>query len=224
MRGGGTKKCVGYSDNPKFYGGGSERKVFIRKRGSNSYVFITHSVKRRFSVYSSVIAYLKKNSKKVIQGRKVELIILHYRKHGSSSSLEKAVLHSPNQDNQYEESSFTNLDCRVVASTHIFKSEDNNVIVDSELHLTCDGADEDEQEDISFLCVHDSSYFDEFALSIPKGKMNLSDEKTEEHKDHCYIERMSQLQNLDFFHNLDIEMDEESIQGLIEITLFNLDY
>ena len=106
----------------------------------------------------------------------------------------------------------------VVASPNMFISSDLNVIVDTELILTCDVADMEEEDDISHLCVHDLSYFDDFVLSRPKGDMNLCEEKTEEHCDHSYIGKMSELEILDLYYNFDIQMSEETLQRMIEIT------
>ena len=86
-----------------------------------------------------------------------------------------------NSDFHHKEIAMAELKSCVVASPNMFVSQDLNVLVDTELEVTCDIADMEEKDDISYLCVHDLSYFDDFILSKPKGDMNPTDEKTEEH-------------------------------------------
>jgi len=123
-----------------------------------------------------------------------------------------------NSDFHHKEIAMAELKTCVVASPNMFVSQDLNVLVDTELEVTCDIADMEEEDDISHLCVHDSSYFDDFVLSKPKGDMNPSDEKTEEHCDHSYIGKMSELEILDLYYNFDIQMSEETLQRMIEVT------
>jgi len=119
---------------------------------------------------------------------------------------------------EIEKQSVDELKSCVVASPNMFISSDLNVLVDTELELTCDTADMEMEDDMSHLCVHDLSYFDDFVLSKPKGDMNLSEEKTEEHCDHSYIGKMSELEILDLYYNFDIQMSEEMLQRMIEVT------
>ena len=123
-----------------------------------------------------------------------------------------------NSDFHHKEIAMAELKSCVVVSPNMFVSQDLNVLVDTELEVTCDIADMEEKDDISHLCVHDSSYFDDFVLSKPKGDMNPSDEKTEEHCDHSYIGKMSELEILDLYYNFDIQMSEETLQRMIEVT------
>ena len=123
-----------------------------------------------------------------------------------------------NSDFHLKEIAMAELTSCVVASPNMFVSQDLNVLVDTELEVTCDIADMEAEDDISHLCVHDSSYFDDFVLSKPKGDMNPSEEKTEEHCDHSYIGKMSELEILDLYYNFDIQMSEETLQRMIEVT------
>ena len=123
-----------------------------------------------------------------------------------------------NSDFHHKEIAMAELKSCVVASPNMFVSQDLNVLVDTELEVTCDIADMEEKDDISYLCVHDPSYFDDFVLSKPKGDMNPTDLKTEEHCDHSYIGKMSELEILDLYYNFDIQMSEETLQRMIEVT------
>ena len=123
-----------------------------------------------------------------------------------------------NSISHQKENSMVELKSSIVASPNMFVSQDLNTLVDTELELTCNITDIKEKNDISHLCIHDPSYFDDFVLSKPKGPKNPSDERTEEHCDHNYLGKMSELEILDLYYNLDIQMSEETIQRMIDIT------
>ena len=114
-----------------------------------------------------------------------------------------------------------------VASPNLYISSDRSVLVDTELGLARDlGQEEGGQEDrelVARLCVHDDNYipysrFRKCTDSDEDFEDEAKRDEEEEHKDHSYIGRLTELDLLDLYYDFDLKISDETLQRMINLT------
>ena len=114
-----------------------------------------------------------------------------------------------------------------VASPNLYVSSDRSVLVDTELELARDlGQEEARDEDrelLARLCVHDPTYIPYSRLrKCTDSDEDFEDEakrdEEEEHMDHSYIGRLTELDLLDLYYDFDLKISDETLQRMINLT------
>ena len=123
----------------------------------------------------------------------------------------------------------SDLETSIVASPNIFISSNFDLIVDNEVEVTTTNLNyENVSKDnlLEQLCVHDVTYisYSRFRKSIDN-EDDLKDEAKrnymDEHKDHSYISKLTELELLELHYNFnifDIKISSETSQRMISMT------
>ena len=123
----------------------------------------------------------------------------------------------------------SDLETSIVASPNIFISSNFDLIVDNEVEVTTTNLNyENVSKDnlLEQLCVHDVTYisYSRFRKSIDN-EDDLKDEAKrnymDEHKDHSYISKLTELELLELHYNFnifDIKISNETLQRMISMT------
>ena len=114
-----------------------------------------------------------------------------------------------------------------VASPNLYVSSDRSVLVDTELELARDlgqeEAGDEDRELLARLCVHDDTYIPYSRLrKCTDSDEDFEDEakrdEEEEHMDHSYIGRLTELDLLDLYYDFDLKISDETLQRMINLT------
>ena len=123
----------------------------------------------------------------------------------------------------------SDLETSIVASPNIFISSNFNLIVDNEVEVTTTDLnyDNDSKDNLlEQLCVHDVTYipYSRFRKSIDNEDDMKEDAKriyVDEHNDHNYISKLTELELLELHYNFnifDMKISGETLQRMISMT------
>ena len=123
----------------------------------------------------------------------------------------------------------SDLETSIVASPNIFISSNFNLIVDNEVQVTTTNLNSDnvsKENLLEQLCVHDVTYipYSRFRKSIDNEDDLKGDAKRnymDEHNDHNYISKLTELELLELHYNInifDIKISSETLQRMISMT------